>query len=101
MDSLTCRSRIVLAACLSFAVGLPLEACGTGPAEVRPEADATWRYVPDLPVSPPPYTSLVANYKERLAQPYVFVELRGSYTETGRRLPELHAKLRAAGVAVA
>jgi effector-binding domain-containing protein len=79
---------------------LAVACLGTDPAEVRSDAPPTWRYVPDLSVTPPPYSKLVANYKERIEQPYVFVELRGNYVATGRALPELHTRLHAAGVEV-
>lgn len=80
--------------------GLALACGSTEPAGARTAPQADWRYVPDLAVSHPPFSDLVANYKERLEQAYVFVELRGPYTETGRSLPGLHARLAAQGVAV-
>lgn len=55
-------------------------------------------YTPDLPVSFAPFKDVHANFKERLEQRYVFVELRGSYTLTGRALSGLADSLRAAGV---
>ncbi len=61
-------------------------------------AAPTWRYTPDLPVSHPPFTEMHANYKERLDQPYVYVECTGSYVETGRVLPALHRALVNGGV---
>lgn len=48
---------------------------------------------PDLPVTEPPYDDVRASYKERLDQPYVFVEQVGSYARTGRLLPSLHQEL--------
>ena len=39
-----------------------------------------------------------AAYKERLEQPYVFAELRGSYTRTGRALEGLQATLEERGL---
>lgn len=61
-------------------------------------APPAWRYTPDLPVSHPPFTEVHANYKERLDQPYVFVECVGSYAQTGRALPALHAALVSRGI---
>ncbi|MBI5365202.1 MAG: GyrI-like domain-containing protein [Planctomycetes bacterium] len=65
----------------------------------RADSAAAWSYTPDLPVSHAPFETVHANYKERLEQLYVFVELRGTYTQTGRALPELHERLTAAGLA--
>lgn len=52
----------------------------------------------ELPVSEPPFTSVKANWKERLDQPYVFVELRGTYTLTARRIKDVLDALNAAHV---
>jgi len=72
-------------------------ACSTPRASEPPMP----RYVPDLPVSVAPFTTVHANYKERLAQAYVYVELRGSYTQTGRALEGLAQAMQAAGVRAA
>jgi effector-binding domain-containing protein len=64
----------------------------------RSAGRARWTYTPDLPISRAPFEVVHANYKERLEQPYAFVELRGSYVETGRALPALHDRIRAAGL---
>jgi AraC family transcriptional regulator len=56
-------------------------------------------FVPDLPVTRPPYREVHSDWKERLEQPYVYFEHRGSYTETGRLLPELASALKRAGIA--
>ena len=53
---------------------------------------------PDLELSRPPYKVVHANWKQRLDQPYVFVEYTGSYTETGRLLPAVHAAMRDQGL---
>jgi effector-binding domain-containing protein len=68
---------------------------------VRPSTESTWRYVPDLEVSRPPFTRMHVNYKERLDEAYVFVDVLGSYTETGRELGPLHDRMRSAGVRAA
>jgi DNA gyrase inhibitor GyrI len=58
-------------------------------------------YVPDLPVSRPPFDEVHASWKQRLDQPYVFFEHFGSYTETGALIPALHRELLAQGLAPA
>lgn len=59
---------------------------------------ARWSYEPDLPVSRPPFDTIHANFKERLEQPYVFIDVRGSYTGTGRQLAELVSRMRTFGI---
>ncbi len=56
-------------------------------------SDPWLRYVPDLPVSVPPYDRVHASWKQRLDQPYVFIEHVGSYTETGALIPILQREM--------
>lgn len=65
-------------------------------APPAPEADLTLRL--DLSVSSSPFTSVECEWKQRLDQPYVFVEHLGSYTETGGRLGEVISAMRAQGL---
>jgi effector-binding domain-containing protein len=44
---------------------------------------------PDLAVSHPPFEDVQASWKQRIAQPYVFVEALGSYTQVGEHLGEV------------
>ena len=55
-------------------------------------------YRPDLPVSSAPFDQVHASWKQRLDQPYVYLEHRGSYTETGSLIPTLHRELLAQGL---
>ncbi len=55
-------------------------------------------FQPDLPISAPPFSNVEANWKQRIDQPYVFVEFVGSYTETGRLLPMVHRAMQAQGI---
>lgn len=55
-------------------------------------------YIPDLPVGLPPYTTVSASWKQRLDQPYVYIEHIGSYTETGALIPAVHRELLAQGM---
>lgn len=55
-------------------------------------------YVPDLPVNQAPFNEVHASWKQRLEQPYVFMEHTGSYTETGALIPTLHRELLAQGL---
>lgn len=59
---------------------------------------ATWIYEPDLPVSRPPFRDVHANWKQRIDQPYVYVEYTGPYFETGRLLPSVHQALQEAQI---
>ncbi|MFT4647274.1 MAG: DNA gyrase inhibitor GyrI [Glaciecola sp.] len=55
-------------------------------------------YIPDLPVGQPPYTTVPVSWKQRLDQPYVYIEHVGSYTETGALIPVVHRELVAQGL---
>ena len=57
--------------------------------------------LPDVPVSLAPYDEVHVDWKQRLEQPYVFLELVGDYADTGRHLPSLLEQCRAQGVGVA
>lgn len=50
-------------------------------------------YVPDLPVSHPPFTDVQASWKQRMDVPYVYMEHFGSYTTTGSLIPALQREL--------
>lgn len=82
-SSLPTSLRLVLFAAAGLA------ACRAQDAQSSDLAD--WQYTADVEITDPPYQDVHANWKERLAQTYVFREHRGSYTETGRLLPGLHA----------
>jgi effector-binding domain-containing protein len=56
--------------------------------------------LPDVPVSQPPYDRVHVQWKQRLPQAYVFVELRGSYTAIGDALEEVFGEARAQGLEV-
>jgi effector-binding domain-containing protein len=50
--------------------------------------------LPDLSVAHAPFHQVEVNWKQRLAQPYVYLEARGSYTNFGALLEELHGRLK-------
>ena len=82
---------LLLAACAAPSEsGLP---AGGGDGFVQ-----TWIYEPDLPVSQPPFRDVHTNWKQRLDQPYVYVEYTGPYYETGRLLPSVEQAMRESGV---
>lgn len=56
------------------------------------------RFLPDLPVSQPPYSTLTASWKDRLEVPYAFLEARGPYHEAGASIPSLLRELDAQGL---
>lgn len=88
-------------AALSLAA-LPLLACQAtssgGPSAAGARRAAGPRVQPDLPVSLAPHQTVQVNWKQRLAQPYAYLEARGSYTGIGALLEEADRRLRAAGV---
>lgn len=68
----------------------------TKPAD--PSPSSRWSYTPDLPPTRAPYREVHANYKERLEQRYVYVDVLGSYVQTGRALAPLAERMRVAGL---
>jgi len=82
------------------ALGL-LAGCSMSPSEAGPARPAEGLQVhPDLPVSHPPFDHVAANWKQRRAQPYVFLEARGSYTQVGALLADVVAQAQRQGLAV-
>ena len=77
-------------------VAATLAACHTPHRSPLPPARPEAQF--DLPLARAPFDRVEANYKERLEQLYAYRELKGTYTATGRALPELHAALERAGV---
>ncbi len=88
-------SLLGLGSCGSFSTG---SQAGIPPAAPTSFPVAQTVYTPDLPISPVPYESVQASWKQRLDQPYVYLEHVGSYTETCTLLPALHRELRAQGL---
>ena len=81
----------------SLAFGaLVLGSCA-GPAR-SPQTSSSVSVTPDLPVSHPPFDQAYVSWKQRLDQPYVYVEHLGSYTETGALLPMLFSELERQGL---
>jgi effector-binding domain-containing protein len=67
---------------------LPL-ACQSTPSQPRQRTPLAGLDVqPDLAVSNPPFDEVHASWKHRIAQPYVYLEARGSYTRVGEHLGE-------------
>ncbi|MEE8469445.1 MAG: GyrI-like domain-containing protein [Planctomycetota bacterium] len=74
-------------------------ACSAARASAPAEPDpAHWNIVPDLPIAAPPYERVTAHWKQRMEVPYVFLEHRGSYADTGALIPVLHRELSAQGL---
>ncbi len=84
-------SPVLLCACV--APGAQSGSAGPGGHDLR-----VWNYVPDLPISQPPYREVHASWKQRLDVPYVFMEHFGSYSGTGALIPALHREVMAQGL---
>lgn len=54
--------------------------------------------VVDMPVAQPPYQNVEPNWKQRMDQPYVYLELIGDYRETGRAFAGLARAMRDQGM---
>ncbi|HUR28801.1 MAG TPA: GyrI-like domain-containing protein [Planctomycetota bacterium] len=67
---------------------------GPGPA-ARSSVPPGELQSPDLALTMPPYAQVHANWKQRLDQPYVFVEWTGSYTQVGEALARVDRAMRA------
>ncbi len=89
--------RLTLATSLALTSGCQLAVPGSGPAWPGRADDAVM--LPDLAVARAPFQHVDVNWKQRLAQPYVYLEARGSYTQVGGLLEELHARMSELGVA--
>ena len=108
---------LAIAALLAGACQAPTDASldpapepGATPGTRTPAADAgatsattstAPAYEPDLTVSHPPFDEVHVDWKHRLDQPYVYIEHRGSYLETGRLLPVVHRALENQGLRAA
>lgn len=55
--------------------------------------------LPDVALAYPPYAAVETEWKERMDQTYVFLEIVGPYAETGRFMNELRKHLEAQGIA--
>lgn len=55
----------------------------------------------ELAVARSPFDQVEASWKQRLDQPYVFIELVGSYTRLGKTLEQVDASMRAQGIPAA
>ncbi len=88
---------LVLLLSAAACVGAP-ETRDAQSAGASANAAPRWVYEPDLPVSAPPYREVHTNWKQRIDQPYVYVEYAGPYYETGRLLPSVHQALSDAGL---
>jgi len=80
---------VLLAACsVAPDTASALNGAGHGPST----------FVDDLAIARAPFRDVQVDWKQRLDQPYVFVEARGSYTEVGRSLERVFALAAAAGL---
>jgi AraC family transcriptional regulator len=79
---------LAMSSCMSSNSGGALGASGVANASFRD----------DVAIARPPYHSVATEWKERLDQPYVFLELVGPYSDTGRFLGELRSHLEAQGL---
>ncbi|QDV07356.1 Bacterial transcription activator, effector binding domain [Planctomycetes bacterium Poly30] len=55
-------------------------------------------FVPELPVSNPPFHEFHASWVQRLDEPYIYLEHYGPYTETGSILPVVIREMRIQGL---
>lgn len=91
--------RSIRALLAGLLVGFPLVLAGCNvsvPGETPNSRGPGWR--PDIPVSQPPFEEVHVQWKDRLAQPYVYIEHIGSYLDVGPIFSEVLASMRAQGL---
>ena len=108
---------VALASAFALVLALPLAGCiGSGsndsastrvdgPGDSTAKATTKAAAVPtiafDLPLTRAPYEPVHANWKQRLDQPYVYVDYVGDYRLAGDRIVDVFTALRSAGIAQA
>lgn len=88
-------SILTLAPVLALSACATIETSGDVGADLAPNS---WVYQSDLPISHPPFTTVHCNWKDRLDQPYVYLEHLGPYSGTGALIPEVHRLLAQQGI---
>ena len=73
-------------------------ASSTTTGTTAPTSQGPNTFVADLPIARAPFRDVLVYWKQRLDQPYVFVEARGSYTNVGRSLERVFALAASAGI---
>ena len=76
-------------------------ACQASPEDTADAA--TWSAgagLPDVPLSVAPFENVHVNYKQRLPEPYIYLEHRGDYRQAGARIAELLSAAQAQGAPV-
>ncbi|MFT4539535.1 MAG: effector-binding domain-containing protein [Planctomycetota bacterium] len=93
---------ISLSLCFTACVITPGPSASTGvepgSSKVSKRNDPLGGFVPDLPISESPFDQVHVSWKQRLDQPYVFMERRGDYTETGAFIATVHREMIAQGL---
>jgi effector-binding domain-containing protein len=95
------RSQVLRAiGAIAFSAGALLAgACQVAPdAGSRPRRAGEPALLPDLAVSHAPHDAVEVQWKQRLEEPYVYLEARGSYTGIGALLERAHALMAEAGI---
>jgi len=80
---------------------LVLSSCQSGYAEPPTGADGSrpvLAFAPDVPVSVAPFDTVHADWKQRLEELYVYVELEGDYRGIGGALERADSAMRAQGI---
>ena len=83
---------------------LILAACQVGTGEAPTGADGSGpvlAFAPDVPVSVAPFDTVHADWKQRLEELYVYVELEGDYRGIGGALERADTAMRAQGLEAA
>ncbi len=100
MRSLRPRTPNALLVAITAAVALSCHATGLGVSARSPNV-RTPGTAPDVQLSRPPYDVVHVDWKQRMEQPYVYLELLGDYREAGRWIPMLVEQAAKQGLPIA
>lgn len=92
------RHLLALGLLLVTACNIPVRGSASSSAPAASRDRDVPDFVPDLPLSHPPFDEVHASWKQRLDQPYVYIERRGSYAETGSYIATVHREMLAQGL---
>ncbi len=77
-----------------------LFSCGSNPANGDVESWPALLAMPDVEVARAPFTTVDVKWKERLREPYIYLENVGDYRSAGGRIAELFQKAQAQGAPI-
>lgn len=93
-----CLSAALLLSVLSASCAAPRSSAPKPDGDLPPEQAATPSKLNGVTVTVAPYDQVHVNWKQRLDQPYVYVEYRGDYRKIGSAIRTLQERVDTAGI---